>query len=231
MSFDLNLIVQSLPQMLAGFGITLKLLLVSGFLGLILAVLLLLMRLSGKFYLDWVAQVYIYVFRGTPILVQIFIVYYGLPQFEAVRESFLWPILREPTGCAILALTLNTGAYVSEILRGGVLGVDKGLLEAASALGMSARHKFIYITTPIATRLALPAYSNDVISLLKSTALASTITIADMTGIARTIVADTYAPYEVYISLAIVYMIFTLGLQKLFGVIERYLGRYTQREE
>jgi polar amino acid transport system permease protein len=217
--------------MLAGLGITLQLLLVSGFLGLLLAILLLLMRISGKFYLDWIAQVYIYVFRGTPILVQIFIIYYGLPQFEAIRESMFWHILREPTGCAILALTLNTGAYVSEILRGGVLSVDKGLLEAGSALGMSARQKFIYITAPLATRLSLPAYSNDVISLLKSTALASTITITDMTGIARTIVADTYAPYEVFISLAIVYMIFTFGLQKLFGVIERYLGRYTRREE
>lgn len=231
MSFDLNLIFDSLPKMLAGFGVTLQLLVVSGLLGLILAILLLLMRLSGKFYLDWIAQVYIYIFRGTPILVQIFIIYYGLPQFEAVRDSVFWSILREPTGCAILALTLNTGAYVSEILRGGVLGVDKGLLEAGSALGMSARQKFIYITTPLATRLALPAYSNDVISLLKSTALASTITITDMTGIARTIVADTYAPYEVFISLAIVYMIFTFGIQKLFGVFERYLGRYARREE
>jgi len=231
MSFSLDLILSSLPQMLAGIGITLKLLLISGFLGLLLAIVLLLMRLSGKFYLDWVAQVYIYVFRGTPILVQIFIIYYGLPQFEWIRESIFWSVLREPTGCAILALTLNTGAYVSEILRGGVIGVDKGLHEAGSALGMSARHKFIYITAPLAIRLALPAYSNDVISLLKSTALASTITIADMTGIARTIVADTYAPYEVFISLAIVYMIFTLGIQKLFGVIERYLSRYTRRED
>jgi polar amino acid transport system permease protein len=230
-SFDLNLILDSLPKMLAGFGVTLQLLVVSGLLGLILAILLLLMRLSGKFYLDWVAQVYIYIFRGTPILVQIFIIYYGLPQFEAIRDSIFWSILREPTGCAILALTLNTGAYVSEILRGGVLGVDKGLLEAGSALGMSARQKFIYITAPLATRLALPAYSNDVISLLKSTALASTITITDMTGIARTIVADTYAPYEVFISLAIVYMIFTFGIQKLFGLFERYLGRYARREE
>jgi len=229
-SFDLSLILESLPLMLAGIGITLKLLLVSGFLGLILAVALLLMRISGKFYLDWPAQAYIYVFRGTPILVQIFIIYYGLPQFEAVRDSIFWQILREPTGCAIVALTLNTGAYVSEILRGGVLGVDRGLLEAGSALGMSARHKLVYITAPIATRLSLPAYSNDVISLLKSTALASTITIADMTGIARTIVADTYAPYEIFISLAIIYMIFTLGLQKLFGLIERYLGRYTRRD-
>ena len=188
------------------------------------------MRLSGKFYLDWPAQVYIYLFRGTPILVQIFIIYYGLPQFDTIRESIFWPILREPTGCAILALTLNTGAYVSEILRGGVLAVDRGLLEAASALGMTARHKFIYITTPIATRIALPAYSNDVVSLLKSTALASTITITDMTGIARTIVSETYAPYEIFFSLAIVYMICTFGIQKLFGYFEKILSRYTIRE-
>ncbi len=230
MTFDIDLIVESLPLMLMGIGITLKLLIVSGLLGLMLAICLLLMRISGKWYLSFPAQVYIYIFRGTPILVQIFIIYYGLPQFEAVRDSILWPILREPMGCAIVALTLNTAAYVSEILRGGVLGVSKGVLEAGSALGMSARQKFIYLTAPIATRLALPAYSNDVISLLKSTALASTITIADMTGIARTIVADTYAPYEIFISLAIVYIIFTFGIQKLFGAIERYLGRYTERE-
>ena len=230
MSFDLNLIVEAVPLMLMGIGITLKLLVVSGILGFILAVGLLLMRISGKWYLDWPAQVYIYVFRGTPILVQIFIIYYGFPQFELIRDSIFWPVLREPTGCAIVALSLNTGAYVSEILRGGVLGVGKGLLEAGSALGMSARQKFIYITTPIAARIALPAYSNDVISLLKSTALASTITIADMTGIARTIVAETYAPYEIFISMAVIYMAFTWVLQRSFGLIENYLGRYTKRE-
>ena len=230
MSFDIQLIVESLPLMLSGIGITLKLLVVSAFLGLLLAIVLLLMRISGRWYLDWPAQVYIYVFRGTPILVQIFIVYYGLPQFEFIRDSVFWPILREPTGCAIVALSLNTGAYVSEILRGGVLGVPKGLLEAGSALGMSSRHRFIYITTPLAVRIALPAYSNDVVSLVKSTALASTITIADMTGIARTIVAETYAPYEIFISMAIIYMAFTWVLQKAFGLIEGYLGRYTKRE-
>ena len=121
MSFDLQLIIESLPVMLMGIGITFKLLVISGVLGLLLAICLLLMRISGLWYLNIPAQIYIYVFRGTPILVQIFIVYYGLPQFESVRESIFWPILREPTGCAILALSLNTGAYVSEILRGGVL--------------------------------------------------------------------------------------------------------------
>ena len=230
MIIDFNLILESLPLMLKGIGVTFQLLFIAGFCGLILAILLLLMRISGKWYLNFPPQAYIFVFRGTPILVQIFIIYYGLPQFGFIRNSIVWPILREPMGCAIVALSLNTGAYVSEILRGGVLGVGRGLLEAGSALGMSAYQKFIYITAPIATRLALPAYSNDVVSLLKSTALASTITIADMTGIARTIVADTYAPYEIFISLAIVYLIFTFIIQKLFGHLERFLGRYTERE-
>lgn len=226
MSFDLSLITDSIPKMLAGIGITFQLMFLSAVLGLILAIILLLMRISGKWYLSWPAQIHIYIFRGTPILVQIFIIYYGLPQFDLIRESVFWPILREPFGCAILALTLNTGAYVSEILRGGVLGVDRGILEAGSALGLSARHKFIYLTTPIAARLALPAYSNDFISLMKATSLASTITLLDMTGIARTIVAQTFAPYEIFISLAIIYMILTWIIQRTFGRIEKYLSHY-----
>lgn len=226
MSFDLSLITDSLPKILSGIGITFELMFLSAILGLILAVILLLMRISGKWYLSWPAQVHIYIFRGTPILVQIFIIYYGLPQFEFIRESIFWTVLREPFGCAVLALTLNTGAYVSEILRGGVLGVDRGILEAGSALGLSAWQKFIYLTTPIAARLALPAYSNDFISLMKATSLASTITLLDMTGIARTIVAQTFAPYEIFISLAIIYMILTWIIQKTFGRIEKYLSRY-----
>ena len=227
---DVPLIVESVPRMLMGIGLTFQLLFLSGALGLALAVVLLLMRISGRWYLAAPTMAYIYVFRGTPILVQIFIVYYGFPQLEFVRESILWPILREPFGCAIVALTLNTGAYVSEILRGGVLGVDRGLQEAGSALGLSARQRFIYITTPIAVRLALPAYSNDVISLLKSTALASTITLLDMMGVARTIVAETYAPYEVFISLMVIYLVLTWMIQRSFGLVERRLSRYVKKE-
>ena len=229
MNLDFSITVDAIPKMLTGIGLTFQLLILSAILGLILAILLMLMRISGKWYLSWPAQVYIYIFRGTPILVQIFIVYYGFPQLDFIRDSFLWPIFRDPFGCAIFALTLNTGAYVSEILRGGVLGVDRGILEAGSALGLSTRQKFIYLTTPIATRLALPAYGNDIISLLKSTALASTITLADMTGIARTLVAQTFAPYEIFISLAIVYIILTWILQKSLGRVERYLGRYMEK--
>jgi len=226
MIFDVSLITFSVPRMLVGIALTFELMFLSAVIGLALAIMLLLMRLSGKWYLGWPAQVFIYVFRGTPILVQIFIIYYGLPQFEFIRDSIFWPILREPFGCAIVALSLNTGAYVSEILRGGVLGVDRGVLEAATALGLNVRQKFIYITAPIATRLAIPAYSNDFISLMKATSLASTITLMDMTGIARTIVAQTFAPYEIFISLAIIYMILTFVIQRSFGRFERYMSRY-----
>jgi len=230
MSFDFSLIVDSVPKMLMGIGLTFQLMFLSAILGLILAVALLLMRLSGKWFLVWPSLIYIYIFRGTPILVQLFIIYHGLPQFEFVRESILWSVLREPYGCAIVALTLNTGAYVSEILRGGVLGVDRGYSEAAAALGMSAYQRFIYITSPIAIRLAIPAYSNDFISLMKSTALASTITLLDMMGIARTIVAETYAPYEIFISLAVIYIILTWFIQRGFGLFERYMSRHMKKE-
>ena len=228
--FDCDLIVESIPKMLEGIGLTIELLFVSAALGLTHAIVLLLMRISGRWYLAAPTMVYIYIFRGTPILVQIFIIYHGLPQLDFVRESILWPIFREPYGCAIVALTLNTGAYVSEILRGGVIGVNRGLKEAGAALGLSVQHRFIYITAPIAIRLCLPAYSNDVISLMKSTALVSTITLLDMTGIARTIVAETYAPYEVFISLMVIYLILTWIIQRTFGLIEKRLSRHVRSE-
>ncbi len=230
MSFDLALILDSIPKMLSGIGLTLELLFVSGALGLALAIVLLIMRISGRWYLSAPTMAYIYIFRGTPILVQIFIIYHGLPQFEFIKDSIFWPILREPYGCAILALTLNTGAYVSEILRGGVLGVDRGLKEAGAALGLSTTDRFIYITSPIAIRLALPAYSNDVISLMKSTALVSTITLLDMMGIARTIVAETYAPYEIFISLMVIYLVLTWIIQRTFGWIEKRMSRHVRSE-
>ena len=230
MSFDVFLILNSIPTMLDGLSITLKLLFLSTGIGFALAVVTLLMRISGRWFLIWPAMFYIYIFRGTPILVQIFIIYHGLPQFEFIRDGVLWPILREPFGCCVVALSLNAGAYVSEILRGGVLGVDRGLHEAGKALGLSTSQRFIYITTPIAVRLAIPAYSNDFISMLKATALASTVTLMDMTGVARTIVAKTFAPYEIFIAAAIVYLCFTWTFQRGFGLLERYMGRYVKKD-
>ncbi len=226
MSFKFYLILESIPKLLAGLGVTLELLFLASLLGLGLAVILLLMRISGRWYLAVPSFIYIYFFRGTPILVQIFVIYHGLPQFEFIRNSVFWPFLREPFGCATLALALNSGAYVSEILRGGYLGVDRGLHEAGMALGLSKRHRFFYVTTPIAIRLAIPAYSNDFISMLKATSLASTITLLDMTGVARTIVAKTFAPYEVFISAAIIYLMLTWLFQRGFGALEKRMSRY-----
>ena len=229
MTFEFYLIFESIPKMLAGLGITLQLLFLSSFFGLCLGIILLLMRISGRSYLSFPAFMYIYFFRGTPILVQIFVIYHGLPQFEFIRESIFWPILREPFGCATLALSLNSAAYVSEILRGGYLGVEKGLHEAGMALGLSKYHRFFFVTTPIAVRLALPAYSNDFLSMIKATALASTITLMDMTGVARTIVSQTFAPYEIFIAAAIIYLVITWFFQRGFGLFEKRLSRYTIR--
>jgi len=229
MTFEFHLIFESIPKMLAGLGITLQLLFLSSFFGLCLGIILLLMRISGRSYLSFPAFMYIYFFRGTPILVQIFVIYHGLPQFEFIRESIFWPILREPFGCATLALSLNSAAYVSEILRGGYLGVEKGLHEAGMALGLSKYHRFFFVTTPIAVRLALPAYSNDFLSMIKATALASTITLMDMTGVARTIVSKTFAPYEIFIAAAIIYLIITWFFQRGFGLFEKRISRYTIR--
>ena len=223
------LIIDSIPKMLEGIGLTLELLFLSSFIGLILAIITLLMRISGRRFLVWPAMAYIYVFRGTPILIQIFLIYYGLPQFEFIRESIMWTVLREPFGCAVIALSLNAGAYVSEIMRGGVLGVDRGLHEAGKALGLNVRQRFIHVTTPIAIRLAIPAYSNDFISMLKATALASTVTLLDMTGVARTIVAQTFAPYEIFIAAAMIYLVMTWVIQRGFGLFERRMSRYVNQ--
>ena len=228
MSFDFSLILESVPRMFTGIGLTLQLLVLATILGTILAVIIALMRISNIPLLNWPAIVYIYIFRGTPMLVQIFVIYYGLSQFQAIRDSFLWIALREPFWCAIIAFSLNAGAYTAEILRGAIQGVDKGLLKASTALGLSKSQSFVHITTPIAIRLALPAFGNETISLLKSTALASIITMFDITGVARTIMAETFAPYEVFISAAIVYLFIAWFIQLGITIAERRFNRYMQ---
>ena len=229
MSFDINLILSSLPRILQGLGLTLNLMFTSIFFGLILAVILLLMRLSGKPWLVWPTKAYIYFFRGTPLLVQLFVIYYGAPQFGFIRQSFLWVLLRDPYWCSVLALSLNTAAYVSEILRGGVLGVDKGLVEAGKALGLTRFQRSTRITAPLAVRLALPAYSNEIVSMLKATALASTVTLMEMTGVARTIVSQTFAPYEIFIAAMIIYLILVWFIQTGFAMVEARSNRFMRK--
>lgn len=229
MSFDLMLIAASLPKIATGVVLTLKLLVVSLLFGTALGIGAALMRISGSRLLAWPSFAYSYVFRGTPMLVQLFIIYYGLSQFEGLRNSILWPILREPFWCAVIALSLNEGAYAAEILRAAIRGVDQGLHEAGRALGLSPRQRFMHVTAPIAVRLALPAYGNEMIGLLKGTALVSMIAMNDITGVARTIVAKTFAPYEIFISAAIVYLSITWVIQHGIRAAERHFNRYIRK--
>jgi octopine/nopaline transport system permease protein len=229
MSFDLSLIADNVPKIALGAGLTLQLLFLSLLIGSLLGVGAVLMRISGSAVLAWPSFAYSYVFRGTPMLVQIFLIYYGLSQFEGVRNSMLWPILREPYWCAVIALSLNCGAYTAEILRGGIQGVDQGLHEAGRALGLTPRQRFVHVTAPIAVRLALPAYGNEMISLLKGTALVSMITMNDITGVARNVVSKTFAPYEIFISAAIVYLMITWAIQHGVRLAERRFSRYIRK--
>lgn len=204
---DFEFMAETFPKLIAGVPVTLSLVGSSLVLGFVFAVILAQMRLSKNLLLSKLAYAYVYVFRSTPLLVQIFLIYYGSGQFREFFESVgLWYLLREPYFCAILALTTNTAAYTSEIIRGGIQSVPWGELEAGRAIGMSGLTLFRRIVFPIAIRQALPAYGNEIILMVKSTSLASTITILEVTGIAKKIIATTYLTVEVFIISGAIYL-------------------------
>lgn len=217
---DLELIQNTLPKLLKGVPLTLELVSISLAIGLVLAIGIALMRLSNSWLAQTFAYRFVYVFRGTPLLVQIFLIYYGLGQFEAVRDSIAWTILREPYWCAIIAFVLNTAAYSSEIVRGGIQSVPHGQLEAAKACGMSKFLMFRRITLPIAIRQALPAYGNEIILMVKATSLASVITLLEVTGIARQEVSRTFAPYEIWTAAAVIYLSINFVVTRAVAALE-----------
>jgi len=221
--------IESFMQMISGVPLTLQLAASSIVFGAILALLFALMRLSGITVLDWIARLYVFVFRGTPLLVQIFIIYYGLSQFPAVRYSFLWPILREPYWCAIIALTLNNAAYASEIIRGGLLSVPSGQIEAAKACGMSRFTSFRRIVMPLAIRQALPGYGNEMISMVKATSLASIITLMEVTGIAAKLIAESYRAIEVFVIAGAIYLAINFVLTRVLMFAEYKLTPYLRQ--
>jgi octopine/nopaline transport system permease protein len=188
------------PELASGLPLTLLLVAQSLALGFVLAMLIALMRLSPNALLSGFAYGFVYVFRSTPLLVQIFLIYYGSGQFRPFLQDIgLWVFFRDAWFCAVLALTLNTGAYTSEIIRGGIQSVPFGQLEAGRAVGMTPLQLFYRLTFPIAIRQALPAYGNEIILMVKASSLASTITILEITGIAKKIIASTFQPVEVFI--------------------------------
>jgi octopine/nopaline transport system permease protein len=161
--------------------------------------------------------------------VQIFIIYYGLSQFPVIRYSFLWPILREPYWCAIIALTLNNAAYASEIIRGGLLSVPSGQIEAAKACGMSRFTCFRRVVMPLAIRQALPGYGNEMISMVKATSLASIITLMEVTGIAAKLIAESYRAIEVFVIAGAIYLAINFVLTRVLMFAEYKLTPYLRQ--
>ncbi|CAD5108599.1 ABC transporter permease [Zestomonas carbonaria] len=221
MIFDFSVIWDSLPLYFGGVLVTIKLLLISLALGLLAAIPLALMRVSRQPLVNFPAWLYTYVIRGTPMLVQLFLIYYGLAQFETVRESVLWPYLSDATFCACLAFAINTSAYTAEILAGSLKATPHGEIEAAKAIGMSRFKLYRRILLPSALRRALPQYSNEVIMMLHTTSLASIVTLIDITGAARTVSSQFYLPFEAFITAGIFYLCLTFILVRLFKLAER----------
>jgi|TARA_A100001234_G_C12565790_1_gene359485 octopine/nopaline transport system permease protein len=218
---DLELMINSFPKLLNASVITLKLLSLSLFFGLFIGLLFAVMRMSKNFILNKFSYGYSYLFRGTPLLVQIFIIYFGFGQIEFIRDSFLWIILKEPYWCAIIAFALNTGAYTSEILRSAFQTIKKGYIEAGKSLGISSKIIFYKIQIPIAIRQSLPAYGNEIILMLKGTSLASTVTLMDLTGVAKYIISTTFKPIEVFIVAGSIYLFMTFIIHNLIKFLER----------
>ena len=218
---DFELMITSFPKLLGASVITLKLLSASLFFGLFIGLLFAILRLNKNVFINKFAYGYSYVFRGTPLLVQIFIIYFGLGQIEYLRSTILWVILKEPYWCAIIAFTLNTGAYTSEILRSAFQTIKPGIIEAGKSLGISNKIILYKIQIPIAIRQSLPAYGNEIILMMKGTSLASTVTLMDLTGVAKYIISTTFKPIEVFIVAGGIYLFMTFIIHNVIKFLEK----------
>ena len=228
MDWNWRIIFESIPDLLGGAVLTVQLVVFSGIVGLFSGLILALLRLSKHWTVQIIPFLYIFFFRGTPLLVQIFLIYYGLGQFEWVRQSFLWePVLSQAYWCAIIAFTLNTSAYLAEIIRGAIQAIPIGELEAADAMGLSKWKKLTRITLPRAFGIVIPAYSNEVIFMLKGSALASTIALMDITGVARTISSRTYTNIELFFAAGIVYLLLSWVILFSFRLFEKRMNRHS----
>jgi octopine/nopaline transport system permease protein len=223
---DWPFLLDTTLQLLSGVPLALQLAALSLTMGLALAVMAHAAMVSGLAPLRWIAVAYIDLFRGTPLLVQIFFIYYGLGQIPAVRESALWPLLREPYWCAVLALALNTSAYSAEIIRGALAAVPPGEVEAARACGMSGLLLRRRIVWPIALRHGLPIYGSEAILMVKATSLTSIITLTEITGIAHKLIASTYRVVEIFVAAGAIYLAMTFLLTLFIGLAERRLNAH-----
>ena len=219
---DYNVIINNLPLYLNGLLVTIQLVVIALVSGFGLAVPLALMAVSKNSYLRYPAKSYIYFFRGTPLLVQMFLLYYGMGQFEAIRESVFWMLFREAYWCAIIAFALNTAGYTAEILRGAIEQTPFGEIEAANASGMSKSTLYRRIILPGSFRRALPAYGNEVIFMLHGSALAGVITIVDLFGAAKIVNSRYFVPFESFITAGFFYLCCTFCIIWFFKWVEKH---------
>jgi arginine/ornithine transport system permease protein len=226
MSLDLDVVAASLPAFARGVGVSLPLMTLSLATGFLLSVPLAVARVSARPWLRLPVWAYTYVLRGTPLLVQLFIVYYGLAQFAAVRDSFAWPLLREAWFCAWLAFALNSTAYTTEIFAGALRATPIGEIEAARAYGLAGAKLYRRILLPGALRRALPQYGNEVVGVMHATAIASTVTLVDVTRVARDVYANHLLPVEAFGTAALIYFTLTFTLVGAFKALERHYGRH-----
>lgn len=227
---DLPFFVETFAALARGIPLTLELAALSVAMGFCLAVALALARRSGVAALGWFVRAYVFVFRGSPLLVQIYLIYYGPGQFEFVRRSVAWSVLREPHWCALISLSLVTAAYGSEVIRGGLESVPAGLAEGATALGLSPYLSYRLVILPLALRNALPAYGNEVILMVKATSLASVITLMDVTGIAYRIISESYRVTPVFVMAGAIYLAINSGIVWGVSRLERGLTAGTMAE-
>lgn len=218
---SLSIIIDSVPILLAGVWLTLIVTISSFLIGQVLALPLGLARASTRRWLSYPAFAYTGFVRGSPLLVQLFIIYYGVGQLEFVRNSFVWPVFREPVFCAILAISLNSAAYVAELIAGAIRQLSKGQFEAAETLGLRYPQTLITIVLPQIYRVILPPIGNELTLVLKASSLASTVTILEITGTARTLVARTYAPFEIFTVAGVFYLIIGVAIGILFRRVEK----------
>lgn len=229
---NFSVIAENIDIYLDGLWVTLELVslsLVSGF--FIAVVMAVLLTVSTTPFLTLPIRAFIYFFRGTPLLIQMFLVYYGMGQFEMIKETFLWDYFKEAHFCALFTFALNTGAYTTEIFRGAIVNTPLGEIEAAKAAGMSQALMFRRIILPSAFRRALPAYGNEMIFMLHGTALASVITIVDITGAARIINSRFYSPYEAFLTAAVFYMAITFTMVWVLKKLEHRWLAHLRRED
>ena len=216
----LELLTLAAPVLLKGAGYTLIFAFSAMVGGLLVGVLLAVARIIPSRWTQIPSRVYVSMMRGTPLLVQVFIIYYGLP---SIGISF------EPLTAGILALSLNAGAYISESLRGAILGISSGQWHAGYSVGFSYWQNLRYVVLPQAFRLAVPAMSNSLISLIKDTSLVSVITVTELLLATKDVIATTFQPLPLYLAAACIYWVMSLALEQVQGRLERYFGRSVRR--